>query len=230
MCHGRRGDQLLHPFFLSSFQTEEKGREKKGRVIEPVSAWRVQQKCNIFRRAASFSFPHAGKKRVERRNFCCHAGGIYTLYIGAWKCTFAKNKADRSNSRKKSCYGINQIVVIHLGFAMNMLIIFFCNENWANFHCHRPKIVCSLLFLLRATTSITQPPYRPPYESSCCILTLTPLSLLRIAFSPLHSRREKRAHFQGQRRHDFCWRKIYLISRESLTGQAKGVNFGGRAF
>ncbi len=158
-------------------------------------------------------------------------GGIYTLYNEkrGLEMHFREKTKQIGRIPAKKVVMVQIILLWYIWELLwKCLLVFFCNENWANFHCHRPKIVCSLLFLLRATTSITQPPYRPPYESSCCILTLTPLSLLRIAFSPLHSRREKRAHFQGQRRHDFVEER-FIWFREKAW-QAKGVNFGGRAF
>ncbi len=179
----------MHPFFLSSFQTEEKGRGKKGRVIEPVTAWRVQQKCNIFRRA-SFSFPHAKKSIRRKTQFLLPCGGEYTPYIsGPGNALSRKNKADRSNSRKKSRYGINH-VAIHLGFAMKLSTSFFCSENLANFHCYRRNLASSAL----SSSCCVPPPASHPtpiYESSCCILTHSPFPPPRIAFSPLHSRREE---------------------------------------
>ncbi len=159
-------------------------------------------------------------------------GEYYIPYIskrGAWKCTFAeKTKRIGRIPAKKSCYGINHIVVIYLGIVIKMFISFFCNENWANFHCHRRNLASSAL----SSSCCVSPPASHP--TPIWVELLHPHSL-PFPSSELHFRlytagERRRAHFQGQRRHDFCWRKDLSDFERKLDSQAKGVNFGGRAF
>ena len=157
--------------------------------------------------------------------------GGYTLYLskrGPGNALSRKNKADRSNSRKKgkNCHDINQIVVIYLGFAMNILIIFLQREL-GQFSLPPPKsrVVCSL------SSSCCVPPAashnRPtdPHMSRECFVVASLHSLPfppRIAFFAFTQQERRGPTFKDNADTTFVEEKIYLISRESLTARPKG--------